>query len=469
MSSIILSLVNTVEPITAYGKTARGIALRLPYIPVLLFLGVFAFSGLSPTSTSTDSRWTVYIAMSMARHHVTNLDDYEATIEQNDYYATECVDSQGRIRNGPPSHCDGHWYSRYPIGGPLLTAPLIVTAVEMLRLARPLLKHVHSWDPITIAFLRGDFDPAHALIEKWVASFLLALATVTMYFIACRFLPARRAVFLALLFGLATSAYSVAGRALWQHTPSMLLLSVIIYLLLRAEEQPMMAAWAGIPVALSYTVRPTDSLFVLVFTAYVATHHRKQLTRYLLAAAPIGLLFVAYNYSIYRTILSPYYRSSLSGFLPQNWPRFAEALAGTLISPSRGLFVYTPIFLLAVWSMLRGLWKTSLAPWLATLALLHWIVVSSFVQAWWGGHSYGPRFFTDLIPVFVLFLIPYFAHYSEFSRTLRTAVVALALLGLAMHVRMGWSMAPWNWNTIPTNVNDHPGRNWDWRDPPFLR
>lgn len=407
--------------------------------------------------------------MSMSRHHVTNLDEYESVIEQNDYYQTQCVDSQGGIRNGPPSHCDGHWYIRNPMGGTVLTAPLIVTTVGMLRLARPLLKHVHSWDPTTAAFLRGDFDPAHALIEKWVASFLLALTTVTMYLIASRFLSATRAVSLALLFGLATSAYSVAGRALWQHTPSMLLLCLIIYLLLQAEEQPRMAAWAGIPVALSYTVRPTDSLFVLVFTAYVATHYRKQLTRYLLAAAPIAILFVAYNYSIYRTILQPYYRTTFGGFLPQNWPGLAEALAGNLISPSRGLFVYTPIFLLAVWSMLRGLWKTSLAPWLAALALFHWIVISSLADGWWAGHSYGPRYFTDLSPVFVLFLIPYFAHYSELSRTLRTAFIALALLGLAMHVRMGWSMAPWNWNVAPTNVNEHPERNWDWRDPPFLR
>ncbi len=84
-------------------------------------------------------------------------------------------------------------------------------------------------------------------------------------------------MFLALIYGLATSAYSVGGRAIWQHSPSMLLLAIIILMLLKAEDKPSIAAWVGIPVALSYTVRPTDSLFVLVFTIYVAVRFRKHL------------------------------------------------------------------------------------------------------------------------------------------------------------------------------------------------
>jgi hypothetical protein len=292
---------------------------------------------------------------------------------------------------------------------------------------------------------------------------------VVIYFIALRFLPAKRALMLSLVFALATPAYSVAGRAIWQHTPSMLLLAIIIYLLLRAEDRPVMAAWAGLPVALSYTVRPTDALFVVIFTAYVAVRHREQLLKYLLAAAPVAAVFLAYNFSIYHFPLSPYYRSELVGFLPRNWPKLAEALAGNLISPSRGLLIYTPVFLFAIWSMIKRSWTTPLAPWLAALTLLHWMAISGYVTSWWAGMCYGPRFFTDVTPALSLCLIPWFKGWDRLNRGLRVLFITCALVSFAMHVRGGWSLAVYKWNVDPVSVDQHPERNWNWSDPPFLR
>lgn len=437
--------------------------------PALLFVGVFLFSGLSRISTSGDSRWTVYIAMSLWRHGTTNVDDYPSAIRGSGFYALQCVDAHGRIKLGPLERCDGHWYSHYPIGGPVLTAPLIIAMVQSLRLLQPLLGHVHASNAVIDAFLHADFDVAHPLIEMEIASLLLGATAMMFYFIARRQLPPLRAVLLALLFALATSAYSTGGRALWQHTPSMLLITITIYLLLRAEERPALAAWAGIPVALAYTVRPTDALVVLIVSAYVAVRYRSQLAGYLAAAAPVAVMLIAYNVSLYHALLSPYYRMGLTGFLPRYWPLYGEALAGNLISPSRGLLIYTPVFLFAIWSMVRGKWKTPLAPWLAALALVHWLCVSALVGAWWGGHSYGPRFFTDLTPVFVLFLIPYLEDWNFRGKPLRVAFVSLALVGLAIHLRGGWSPAVYRWNVDPVNIDQSPGRVWDWSDPQFLR
>jgi hypothetical protein len=454
--------------------------------PLILFLAVYFFSGLSHIATSFDSRWTVFIAMSIWNHRDTNLDEYPAAIEQNNFYALECVDAGGRVRTGPPENCTGHWYDSYPIGGTALTTPLIVAAVGVMKLLHPLLRNLHAAHPdvstagpaqrsseVIAGFLNGDYQIAHSLIEMEVASFLLAATAVMMYLIARRFLPVKRAVVLSLLFALATSAYSVAGRAVWQHTPSMLLLTIIIYMLLRAGDtdnpRPSLAAWAGFPVALAYTVRPTDALFVAVFTLYVAVRHRRYLAYYLLAAAPVAAAFIAYDFSVYHALFSPYYRSDLIGFSPQNWPKMAMALAGNLISPSRGLLIFTPVFIFAIVSMLRMKWKTPLAPWLAVLALAHWIVVSSYVTNWWAGHSYGPRFFTDITPIFALFLVPWFEQWDGLSRLTRVVLVTFALIGFAIHLRGGWSQAVIQWNVDPVNIDAHPERNWDWSDPPFLR
>ena len=407
--------------------------------------------------------------MSLWRHGTTNLDDFTEEIRKNEYYAVQCVAPDGHVRIGLPEACNGHWYNSYPIGGPVLTAPLTIAAVGVMNLLQPITKRFHSPQSTVEGFLRADFDAAHPIIEMEVASFLLAVTAVIMYFIARRYLSERRALILALIFALATSAYSVSGRAIWQHTPSILLLTVIILMLLRAEEKPWLVAWVGLPVALSYTVRPTDSLFVIFFTAYVAVKHRQYLLNYLLLAAPVAAIFVWYNWSIYHQILSPYYHSPLDGFHPHNWLKFAEGLAGNLVSPSRGLLVYTPVFVFSIWSMARGLWRTPLTVWLSGLTLAHWIAVSSYVLCWWAGHCYGPRFFTDVTPVLVLFLIPYLARWEELSRVVRVAFVVCALIGLAMHVHGGWSAAVYRWSVDPTNIDSHPERNWDWKDPQFLR
>lgn len=147
----------------------------------------------------------------------------------------------------------------------------------------------------------------------------------------------------------------------------------------------------------------------------------------------------------------------------------AEAMTGNLAGPGRGLLLYTPIFILAVWSMLRGTWKTPLSPWLAALAAAHWVAISAYVDNWWGGHSYGPRFFTDLTPVFTLFLIPYLERWEQMARAARTAFVALVLVGFGLHLRGGWSGEVYRWNTEPTNIDDQPERNWEWRDAQFMR
>ena len=48
---------------------------------VILFLAVYFFSGLSHIATSFDSRWTVFIAMSIWDHRDTNLDEYPAAMK----------------------------------------------------------------------------------------------------------------------------------------------------------------------------------------------------------------------------------------------------------------------------------------------------------------------------------------------------------------------------------------------------
>lgn len=407
--------------------------------------------------------------MSMWEHGDTNLDEYSEIIRKNANYGVTCVGSGGEVRPLQSDSCEGHWYGWYPIGISLLSGPLVLAIIGILRTATPIFSSIHSSNAVIEGFLRADWDAAHALIEMEVASFLLATTTIVVYFIARRYLNQKRSFLLSAFFAIGTSAYSMAGRGLWGHSPSMLLISIAVYLLVTAEDQRTRAAWAALPVALSYTVRPTDGLFVMICTCFVALHHRSQLVRYVLAAAPIAAAFFIYNITTYHSLLPSYYKLHPSFGQPGYAADFGNALAGNLLSPSRGLLIYSPVFLFAIWNMFRNHWKTAISTPLAILCLLHWVVISMFVEFWWAGHSYGPRLFTDLAPVFTFFLIPWFERWDTLSRPIRVAFVALALVSAAMHLPGGWSGSVYRWNTEPVNIDQHPGRNWDWGDPQFLR
>src|SRR5207247_10839248 len=77
------------------------------------------------------------------------------------------------------------------------------------------------------------------------------------------------------------------------------------------------------------------------------------------------------------------------------WALFAQVplrdgLAGLLVSPGRGLFVYSPVLLFSLWGFLR-MWRDGPAAFqpLAVGVVLVVLVVSKWFL-WWGGHSWGP-------------------------------------------------------------------------------
>jgi hypothetical protein len=305
----------------------------------------------------------------------------------------------------------------------------------------------------------------YGIYELIIASLLIALTSVVLFWIAVQRLQPAWAAGISGVFAFGTSAWSVGSRAMFQHTPSMLMISLTILLL----SNPRWASWAGVTAAFAYVVRPTNGLLLVFVTLYVAIEHRAVLFRYLgLAAAMLGA-FAAYNLSVFGHLRSSYY--TLTPPFPDS--RFFIALAGNLFSPGRGLFVYTPVLLFSLWGMVLA-WKSSDGKPMTLLrcALIgaHWFAISSFVTFWWGGNSYGPRLFLDMIPLFVLFLVPLFAQWQAGRRGLVFAAFIVALaLSVAIHAKGAFIQRAYGWNVTPQNVDDHPERVWDWSDPAFLR
>jgi len=436
---------------------------------LLLFVAVFLLHGLSPNATSADSHWIVPQMLSMLRSGDTDLNEYPQQLRAAEYHGLDCVDANHRL--APPGSPGSRYYVWYPIGPAVVALPVFEGLDLILRVIGPPLAKIPLLvaHPITAAFFRRDFLASYALVEMEIASFLVALTTVFVFLIARVSLSRRASLLLALLFAFGTSAWSTGSRALWQHGPNMLVLAAALYLLVRAESRPSLLVWSAAPLMFAYFTRPTSSIVFAAVAAYVLVHHRRVFPKWAALALAVAAPFILYYLSIYHRSLPPYYTQQ--GLLPlslDRLPRFLTALAGHLISPSRGLFVFSPFLLFALAGMalaLRKGWRTPLSYYLIAAVVLHWTLISLFAD-WTAGYSYGPRYFSDLLPIFMFFLIPVFQAFEAGWRP-RWAVAAFTVCALAAVFAHGQGAL--NWPAQAWNGGDLSKRVWDWSDPQFLR
>jgi len=439
-----------------------------------LFALVFVTHSLCPNATSSDSYWVVPQMVSVLIRGDTSLGEYPDLLREHTYRGIDCIDSAYRISTpDPAAGCppSSRYYYHYPFGPAVVALPPMVAMDAVLRVAGPPLLRVlgSRVSPPVRSFLARDYPHTRPLAELVLASFLMAVATAFVFLTGRHFLPRSSAILLALLFAYGTAAWSTGSRALWQHGPEMLMFSIAVYLLVKAGQRPWLLPWSAVPLVLAYFIRPTGAIAVAPIGLMVLIHHRRQFLQWAVLAAATAAPFLAYNFALYHRPLQPYFTQQ--GFLDPalgNVPPFLSALAGQCLSPSRGLFVFSPFLLFAlpgIWLAFRRNWQTPLVHYLAAILLLHWIAISAFAD-WTAGSSYGPRYFSDVTPIFIFFLIPV-ALWAGAHRS-PTAVAAFALAALiafGIHFRgaVNWDVERWN----DPGVN--PARAWDWKDPQFLR
>jgi len=426
----------------------------LPTVFAIILVAHFS----SANITSFDSRWSIHTAMSIINDGDIDLDEYRGHVIRETDYSYE-----GR---------NGHLYSIFPIGTSLIAVPF-VWAID-----------VGSDRMLGFDFEEHVRETVPGGVEVFIASFVIAATSMFIYGIARFELDRKYSLLMVFVFAFGTSAWSTASRALWQHGPTMLMLAMALYIILLARKRPALIQFAALPLAFSYLVRPTNSVSIALITLFVLIEYRQYFLAYLGWAALIAIPFLAFNVSIYDSILSPYYH--LSPYYQQervSFDRFFEALAGNLISPSRGLFVFTPALLFALYGAVmkfKAKRFLRLDYFLVAILLLHWVSISLF-PIWWGGHAYGPRYMSDIIPYLMYFLIAGMAIMVERGLTIHFSLVslrrwslpavfaALVAISFLIHYRGANSFDVVEWNVEPTNVDQEPGRVWELDDIQFLR
>jgi hypothetical protein len=207
----------------------------------------------------------------------------------------------------------------------------------------------------------------------------------------------RDALALTLLYAFGTCVWSVASRAIWQHGPSVFLLTAALWLLLRGDRASVAAS--GLFLALAVVNRPSNVLIAAPLFLFVLRRRRDALPAFVLLAGVPLVLHAAYT--------SVYLGSPLSTGYWNAFPEVANfrgnpivGLAGLLVSPSRGLFVFSPFFLFAIAGAviaLRDPERWPIAPYLAAGSLLLILLYSKW-STWWGGHTFGYRYLIEATP-----------------------------------------------------------------------
>jgi GT2 family glycosyltransferase len=298
-------------------------------------------------------------------------------------------------------------------------------------------------------------------LGKLAASFGVAASAWLLFVVAADRLRLSSAIWLTLAYGIGTSVWSVSSQTLWQHAPGEFFLALGMFCLFR-RSLSWGAFFAGFAFALAFMCRPTNSLAVAA-GFLVLLGDRRALARYVLGAAPVAVAFLLYNWHFFDqfvtfgqvTALAARHKLEDSTVLFRH--SLAAGLAGVLVSPSRGVFVYSPVFVFSVWGASR-IWKER--RWLplraAAIAVAGIWLVTARWQGWWGGWCFGYRLVVDTAILLAFLAVPV----MERIRARRsTAVVAGLLLLFSTGIQLlgAFSYDVVGWNNRPGFVALSPG------------
>ncbi len=427
--------------------------------------------------SSHDTYASRFVPISILRDGDVILDDFVP--EEMKQHAGENVLSDNFI------YVRGHFYDSHPPIGPLLAMPVYAL-------------------PVWIGIPQGPELVAN-MFSKLAASIMVALSAVLLYRASRQLLGAtlasqpsvdrtlhvdRVALLAATTYGLATSVWSTASLAMWTHTPAVLAFAVALWALTAGR-----TGVAGAAVAAACFARPATAPAVAMLGMYLvhrtlrdewrsalAASSRVDLVRFSAGAALAGFAGILYNYWLFGNIVggAPHRteiwlqefgtRSMFAGSLPIGF-------AGLTVSPSRGILIYSPVVLVAVYGAILA-WKSPrpgqnrrpfgsddailLARYVSFAALAILLTYSKFI-AWWGGHGYGPRYLTDAMPfVGLLFPLGLSPLLEVTSRARVKKAAAIAVIGYSIFIQ---AIGAFCWPS-PWTLNDPPYRFrlWDWRE-----
>lgn len=396
------------------------------------------------------------LSASIVREHNLDLDEFEPMLVSEKPDGVTSVWRQ--LEWGMAvQRINGHLWSTYPVGAAVLAAPIYVALVP---------------------FIGFDEFRDYRIAGKIAASLMVALSAGFVFSCLRRVCRFSAALLLTAFYAFGTTAWTIASQALWQHGPALACLSIALWLALRMQEEPrtrdvVLCSLLG---ALAIVCRPQVLFGTAAIAATVLIRSPRHWGALLVPAAVIGALQLVYNVSIFHHLSGGYaaiYQSEahrwrhLDAVSAMTMP-FFSGLAGILVSPGKGLFVYTPLAAIALIALPFGVLNKPRA---IAVALAVWVLMTvvfySKSRIWWGGTSYGPRYLTELMIPLIVTVGMMWERIAKHAWMI-VAVVATGAVGIFVQL-IGAATWECGWHATPTWVDFDLGRLWNLRDPEILR
>jgi len=341
-----------------------------------------------------------------------------------------------------------HVFYYFPIGTSLLVAPVIGV----------------------LSALGIDVTANDDKIQIGLAAVAAMVTFLLLYFLARRFVNTWLSLLLATGFWFGSSFASTGGTALWSHNfGAVMTLAALLALVAGLQtHRAVLAAWGGVFAGFAFVVRPQLALLPLGIAILLGIRWRRGLAWFMGSAAAVAVAFMALTFATSGRLLPSYY-------LPQRLEggEFWIALSANLLSPGRGLLLFTPILLIGL--LVAGNWRRISTDDRALVVLgvgwmlAHWVAVSRFPH-WWGGWGFGPRLMMDALPGLFLAIVVLWPRSTRtvLAKTTIVAFVVLALGSTWIHsVQALYNSYSRIWYVEP-NSEDNAWMMWDWQYPQLL-
>ncbi len=267
----------------------------------------------------------------------------------------------------------GHVVSRYPVAPALLALPMVALQIAYLDRFSP------GWDRHPALFQEYTYGTF-----KLAAAMIAALVAVLLHRVLRGMGLRRVATPATLAAALGSDLWVVASQAPWQHGPAALALITAAWLLLPREPSRARLMLGGVAAAALVACRLIDIVFALAIFGWVARCQPRRLAWFLPGPVLGAAILIGSNVWIFGTItgglahletVHPRTHAMPAG--PWSGDLLAGA-AGTLFSPNRGLFVFSPWVPLALATLPFS--AARLAPWPLVRWLLWAIVPYGFLD-----------------------------------------------------------------------------------------